>query len=336
LLKQRAYKEKYARFDAKRKAMQDDLEEREREFKKAKMESVKEQREREEKEAYVRDQGRRMREDREKAALAKDQTTQRIPESKPLATGPEEIGELLSLKSVSVRVRTDRPCLDYADLTVRVKFTTTLRPDLATPTALVALLRSFGTLDGDTVHLSIKPPKKHPTKPPKFATALVTFQKVQGAFGAVGASGQKARGLENVDIAWVKGVEPEIVQRLRSQGKLAQSLNGHSAPQGDRATVSGSIPEVSRKYFDYGNLLTITHRTVTLTRLLHKKRHWTRLHLKSSKWKRYCNYVKLKGQDWNVSKEGARATNQSALRSCSQEGEGRILLVVFERKNELF
>ena len=75
--------------------MQDDLETREREFKRAKMESSKEQREREEKEAYIRDQGRRMREEREKVVLAKDQASQQIPESKPSATGPEDIGELI-------------------------------------------------------------------------------------------------------------------------------------------------------------------------------------------------------------------------------------------------
>ena len=142
---------------------------------------------------------------------------------------------------------TNRLCQDSADLTVRVKFTTTLRPDLSTTTALVTLLRPFGALDEHAVLLSIKPPKKQPTKPPKFATALVTFQKVQGAFGAVGASGQKARGLENVDIAWAKGVEPEVVQRLRSQGKSMHSLSEHPARQGDRVTVSGRVPEVSER-----------------------------------------------------------------------------------------
>ncbi len=93
LRKQRAYKEKYARFDAKRKAMQDDLEEREQVFKRAKMDTAKEQREREEKEALVRDQGRRMREEREKATLAKDQAAQNISDPKPSATELGEIGE---------------------------------------------------------------------------------------------------------------------------------------------------------------------------------------------------------------------------------------------------
>ena len=229
--------------------MQDDLEEREREFKRAKMDTAKEQREREEKEVYIRDQGRRMREEREKAALAKAQATQQIPESKPSAMESEEIGEhiRLSPQQIVARFGTDRLCQDSADLAVRVKFTTTLRPDLSTPTALATLLRPFGALDENSVLLSIKPPKKHPTKPPKFATALVTFQKIQGAFGAVGASGQEARGLENVDIAWAKGVEPEIVQRLRTQGGSVHVLNGASVLQADRATVSGSVAEVSRR-----------------------------------------------------------------------------------------
>ena len=247
LRKQRAYKEKYAKFDAKRKAMQDDLEEREREFKRAKMETVKEQREREEKEAYIRDQGRRMREERGNAALAKDHATQRTPESKPSVTESEETGERIRISRTgrSVRVETDRLCQDSADLTVRVKFTTTLRPDLSTTTALAALLRPFGVLDENSILLSIKPPKKHPTKPPKFATALVTFQKVQAAFGAVGASGQKERGLDNVDIAWAKGVEPEVVQRLKTQGNSVHTLNAQPVRQGDHVTASGNVPEVS-------------------------------------------------------------------------------------------
>lgn len=102
--------------------------------------------------------------------------------------------------------------------------------------------------------LSIKPPKKHPTKPPKFATALVIFQKIQGAFGAVGASGLQSRGLENVDIAWAKGVEPEVVQRLRSQGKPIHSSNEPPALQGDRSPVSGFLSEVSRSPWLQGSL----------------------------------------------------------------------------------
>jgi len=140
---------------------------------------------------------------------------------------------------------TDRLGQDSADLTVRVKFTTTIRPDLSTPTALATLLRPFGALDENAILLSIKPPKKNPTKPPKFATALVTFQKIQAAFGAVSASGQKARGLENVDIAWAKGVEPEVVRRLRTEGESVHSLNAQPAPQNDRVTVSGNGSGVS-------------------------------------------------------------------------------------------
>lgn len=81
--------------------MQDDLEEREREFKRAKMETVKEQRERVEKEAYIRDQGRRMREERETSAHARGQATQQTPEFKPSATESEETGERTRISSVA-------------------------------------------------------------------------------------------------------------------------------------------------------------------------------------------------------------------------------------------
>ncbi len=77
--------------------MQDDLEEREREFKRAKMETVKEQRERVEKETYIRDQGRRMREERETAALARGQASQQTLRFKASATEPEETGERMRI-----------------------------------------------------------------------------------------------------------------------------------------------------------------------------------------------------------------------------------------------
>lgn len=77
----------------------------------------------------------------------------------------------------------------------------------------------------------------------------MTFQKVQAAFGAVSASGQQARGLENVDIAWAKGVEPEVVQRLGTQRTPIQSLNAQPALHGDRVTVSGNVPEVSERFW---------------------------------------------------------------------------------------
>lgn len=48
-----------------------------------------------------------------------------------------------------------------------------------------------------------------------------------------------------MDIAWTKGVEPEVVQRLRSQGKSTNSLKKDSVRQCDRATTSGGVPEVS-------------------------------------------------------------------------------------------
>lgn len=104
LRKQRAHKEKYAKFDAKRKAMQDDLEEREREFKRAKMETVKEQRERVEKEAYIRDQGRRIREEREMAALMRGQASQQTPDFKLSVTEPEETGERMRISLTALSV----------------------------------------------------------------------------------------------------------------------------------------------------------------------------------------------------------------------------------------
>lgn len=71
-----------------------DLEGREREFKRAKTDAVNVQRERAE-EAHIRDQGRRMHGEREKAALAKNQATQHIQDSKHPAVDVGGIGELV-------------------------------------------------------------------------------------------------------------------------------------------------------------------------------------------------------------------------------------------------
>lgn len=105
------------------------------------------------------------------------------------------------------------------DSTLRIKYTLTTRPDLSTKSSLLSLLRPFGPLEGDeeSIVLSLKPPKKHPEKPPKFANAIVQFKRCEDAFGAVCASNRVERGLKDVQIDWVTGEEPKYVKWLRER-----------------------------------------------------------------------------------------------------------------------
>lgn len=81
----------------------------------------------------------------------------------------------------------------------------------------------------------MKPPKKAPNKPPKYATALVPFKQIGDAFAAVCASGRPERGLDDVDVTWAEGKEPDILGWLKAQGKLS------SGGAGNPMTVSSPV-----------------------------------------------------------------------------------------------
>lgn len=68
-----ARKERFSKFDAKRKGMQDELEEAERAVKKAKMDKAKEERERKEEADRIKEEGRRMRQERENEVRRKEE-----------------------------------------------------------------------------------------------------------------------------------------------------------------------------------------------------------------------------------------------------------------------
>jgi DnaJ family protein C protein 17 len=114
---------------------------------------------------------------------------------------------------------------DPLDTTVRLKYILKSHPNLTTSATIAKLLSPFGQTDVDSIVLSLKPPKKDPSKPPKFGTALVPFKQIGDAFAAVCASGKAERGLEGIEIGWVNGKEPPILVWLKKIGKL-----GGSAP----------------------------------------------------------------------------------------------------------
>ncbi|KAJ7064960.1 DnaJ domain-containing protein, partial [Mycena amicta] len=216
---------RFKSYDNKRKNMVTELEERERAFKKAKMDQEADELRRRQENEQIKDVGRRMREERENALHQKEAQARQQPVDED-----------------------DAPSLDPLDTTVRLKFKPSTYPDLATPDALSKLLAQFGATDTESIVVSAKPPKKSPDKPPKYATALVPFKQIGDAFAAVCASGRADRGLDGVEIGWVGGKEPEILGWLKKMGKLStQPLPRAASPQtGSASGVStAQLPQTA-------------------------------------------------------------------------------------------
>ena len=104
------------------------------------------------------------------------------------------------------------------------------------PSSVSSLLSQFGPVDTASIVLSFKAPKKAPHKPPKHGIALVPFTQIGAAFAAVCASNRKDRGLEDVDVTWAVGTEPEIIGWLRRKGKLDTSEQKESQPVDSKPT----------------------------------------------------------------------------------------------------
>ncbi|PVF94797.1 DnaJ-domain-containing protein [Serendipita vermifera] len=204
LKKQRARAEQLAKSGVNRKRMIDALAEAECAHKKQRTETVAEARKREEKETQLKDAGRRMREEKEKE----------------LAKAEEERVNAMTARQKEEKAST---FTGIEDTPVVLKYQLSDRPDLMTKEALLAVLKSFGPIDESTVLLTLKPKKLKPGATPKSATAVITFHKVQDAFGAVMSSRQATRGLQGVEVAWPTGEEPESIKTLREKGLLETS-----------------------------------------------------------------------------------------------------------------
>ncbi|KAG9024336.1 hypothetical protein FS837_005414, partial [Tulasnella sp. UAMH 9824] len=175
---QQAKKLRFAAYDNKRKAMMEELEKSEREFKKSRVDAQREAQRRQQEEEMIKEEGRRLMREKQEAMskVAEEKGKQKAKEedAKAPSTGP-------------------------LDTTVRLKFSPVHHAELTKSENIAALLRRFGPLDAASIVLSIKPNKKNPSKPPKHATALVPFNKVDGAFAAVMGSGRKDHGLEGIE-----------------------------------------------------------------------------------------------------------------------------------------
>jgi DnaJ homolog subfamily C member 17 len=89
-----ARKLRYSAFDAKRKAMVDDLEERERQFKKARAEKEQHQNEVWRENEKIMDQGRRLREQKEKELLQREEEARKLANAAQEDEEPPAIGNI--------------------------------------------------------------------------------------------------------------------------------------------------------------------------------------------------------------------------------------------------
>ncbi|KAJ7774478.1 hypothetical protein DFH07DRAFT_732782 [Mycena maculata] len=214
--------ERFKSYDNKRKNMVTELEERERAFKKAKMDQQRDEAARWEETEKIKDEGRRLREERENAL--------RKREAEARQTVDEDI---------------EAPNLDPLDTTVRLKFKLSAHPNLTTPEALSTLLAPFGATDTESIVMSSKAPKKSPDKPPKYATALVPFKQIGHAFAAVCASGRADRGMDGIEAGWVGGKEPEILGWLKKMGKLSAQPPPPVTPPSPAPPGSAQLPQTA-------------------------------------------------------------------------------------------
>ncbi|KAG0706912.1 hypothetical protein DFH29DRAFT_797586 [Suillus ampliporus] len=225
---QAAKKQRFAAYDNKRKVMVSELEEREQEFKKARMAKEQERTARESENVRIREDGRRLREQREKELEVQELERQRArlkPEPNVIveddALAPPPSGDL--------------------DTTIRVKYVLSSHPALSTAFALAAHLRRYGDIDEGTVVMSQKAKKSKKSKGlvdgEMIVTALVPFNQLGAAFAVVSsAESLKDRGM---DVAWAGGSEPPILGWLRERGELGGSAPKRAEPPQTKAAPEG-------------------------------------------------------------------------------------------------
>jgi len=230
-----AKKQRFAAYDNKRKTMVTELEEREREFKRARMAKEQEKAARETENDKIREEGRRLREQKERELELQALERER---ERSKSKFEEMVGG-----------DTDTPPpLGDLDTTIRIKYTLSSQPTLSTASALAAYLRRYGEIDDGAVVMSqkVKKPKKSKgqTESDTTVTALVPFNQLGASFGVVSSAVSLKE--QGIDVAWAGGSEPPILNWLRERGELggtasqrAKSPQINAAPAG---TTFSSFP----------------------------------------------------------------------------------------------
>ena len=233
---------RFASYDAKRKGLVEELEERERVLKKARVEKEVERKERLRENDRIMEEGRRLREDRERELqrkVAEREELERKAQQTANEPEPPSLGECaLALSGSEDTISTI--VLGLLDTTVRVKYGLAAHPTLAGTSALGAHLTPFGPIDDTSIVISLKPA---PPKKPKRVIALVPFKQIGGAFAAVCASGRKESGMDGVEVDWAEGKEPELIGWLKQMGQLSGETK--TSPTSNDATRETSTASFS-------------------------------------------------------------------------------------------
>jgi DnaJ family protein C protein 17 len=209
----------------------EELEERERAFKKARADKQKEEVETWRETERIKEQGKLMREQKEKLLQQKMKGNQGAEE---VTIGREEgeeappaMGGVFLAKSF---LRNSYSVIDPLDTTIRLRYPLKTYPNLTTPAAISTFLSRFGATDESSIVLSLSLKSKTGSdkldKPPKTGSALVPFKQIGDAFAAVCASGRKELGMDGLKVTWVNGKEPAILGWLRKMGKLGSIGTG--------------------------------------------------------------------------------------------------------------
>ncbi|EDR08028.1 uncharacterized protein LACBIDRAFT_327254 [Laccaria bicolor S238N-H82] len=202
--------ERFKNYDNKRKNLVEELEAKEREYKKARVDKQKEEVDKWHQTEKIKEEGRKLREERELLMRARQQ-------QEPRADQEEDVPPAL----------------------VRLKYKLKTHQELTTPESIAALLSPFGSVDAESIVISLKN-KSSSGKPPKYVTALVPFRQIGSAFAAVCASNQGV--LDGVEAGWVGGQEPEILVWLKKMGKLGAQPQPPVRPSSSLG-LEGDLPQ---------------------------------------------------------------------------------------------
>ncbi|KAK4694049.1 hypothetical protein P7C70_g8812, partial [Phenoliferia sp. Uapishka_3] len=201
-----ARKLRFAGLDNKRKALAEDLDRREKEFKRTKGEEVRERGELE----RLKEQGRKMREEREKEGEERgrremgekrdEQERVKREEERERRKGAVELGPL--------------------DMTLKIKWAPATHPTILDADSLQSTLSSLlkpNPVDIDSVVISTKF-KANPTKG-KHASAVVSFKSLAAAVRVMKARESGGVGWEGLEVNWAAGSPPAVLGGERKADK---------------------------------------------------------------------------------------------------------------------
>ena len=249
---QAAKKQRFAAYDNKRQNMVTELEERERQFKRARREKEQDKVARETENDRIREEGRRIREQREIELQALERERAKSRSEPEETTGEDAVAP---------------PPLGDLDTTIRIKYSLSSHSTLSTASALASYYRRYGEIDDGAVVMSqkVKKPKKSKgqTEGETTVTALVPFNQLGAAFGVISsAASLKEQGM---DVAWAGGSEPPILSWLREGGDLggtaSQRAKSPQTPPTSDGTIFSSFPS---SFVNYSSVLPLSSQLIYL------------------------------------------------------------------------